>query len=214
MHSVLCFTELGGLLLSITGHFCCVVALFIPHWLTFSSGMLVNESYMLGLWKTCVNQDVGSSVCQDYRTLLDLPPQIQMGRVLMCLSVSSGALGFMVSTPALTCVKCLHDSEYCIRRTLIIFGGILFLLAGALTISIVSYIAYDTLGKFWDLNIPKDVPRWEYGKSMFFGWIGGFLLLVGGSVIIISQFYISQASELTRPQPVETNQASSYTEYV
>ncbi|MEE6519783.1 hypothetical protein FKM82_017522 [Ascaphus truei] len=214
MYSVLCFTELAGQLLSLTGYVCCLVALFIPHWLTFSSGMLVNESYLLGLWQTCVIQDVGSSVCQDYSTLLDLPLRIQVGRILVCLSVTSGTLGFIVSTPALTCVKCLDDNEQYIRRNLSIIGGVFFLLAGAMTFCPVSYFAHDALVNFWDLNIHKDVPRWEYGNAMFFGWIGGFLLLGGGTVLIISQFCITQDSGLKRHHQVEANQTSSYMEYV
>ncbi|KAM8977126.1 claudin-22-like [Pelodytes ibericus] len=206
MYSVVCFTELSGLSISLTGYICCLVALFIPRWLTFSSGMLVNENYRLGLWQTCVIQDVGSSVCQHYGTLLDLPLEIQMGRVLGCLSLCTGALGFLFSTPALTCVKCLNDNDQYVRRLLLISGGLLFTLAGASTFSYVSYLAYDSLTKFWDMNIPKDVPRWEYGDAMFSAWGGGFLLLAGGTVLIISQFYITQ--EFKRPQSAGTNSRS------
>ncbi|XP_063300501.1 putative claudin-24 [Pelobates fuscus] len=212
MHSVLCFTELLSLFISLIGYICCIVALFIPNWLTFSSGLLVNESYLIGLWQTCVIQNIGSSVCQNFGSLLDLPLQIQMGRVLVCLSLSSGTLGFLMSTPAITCVKCLDDSEYYIRRIFIIFGGVLFTLAGALIFSYVSYFAYDSLTKFWDMNIPKDVPRWEYGDAMFFAWAGGFLLLSGGIVLIASQIYLTD--ELKEPPPIGISPNNSSTEYV
>eukprot|EP00079_Xenopus_tropicalis_P015127 XP_004912399.1 PREDICTED: claudin-22-like [Xenopus tropicalis] len=152
--------------------------------------MIVNESYRLGLWQTCVIQDVGSRVCQDFHTIFDLPLQIQLGRVLMCLSVSFGALGFMVSTPALNCLKCLDDQDKYVRKIAIMVGGVLFLLAGALSICFISYFAYDALVKFW--NLPKDIPRFEYGSAMFSGWAGGFFLIAGGSVLIVSHFYTGQ----------------------
>ncbi|XP_069800982.1 putative claudin-24 [Dendropsophus ebraccatus] len=199
MEVVVCFTELAGLFLSLTGYVCCLVALFIPHWLTFSSGLLMTENYRLGLWQTCVVQDMGLSVCQEYQTPLHLPIQVRVGRVLVCLSVLIGALGFLASIPALTCVKCLDNSERHVRRMLNTFGGLFFSVAGALTFFSVSYFAYDTLIKFWDHNIPKDVPRWEFGDAMYTGWVGGFLLLSGGCVLIFSQFQFNREAELKRP---------------
>uniref|UniRef100_A0A8C5M052 Claudin n=1 Tax=Leptobrachium leishanense TaxID=445787 RepID=A0A8C5M052_9ANUR len=199
------------LFISLSGYIFCLVALCIPQWLTFSSGILVNERYLLGLWKMCVVQDVGSSVCQTFGTLLDLPLQIQIGRVLACLSLSIGAIGFLVSIPAITCVKCLDDKEKYVRRILVIFGGALFIVAGVFIFSYVSYFAYDSLTNFWDANIPKDLPRWEYGDAMFFAWIGGFLLLAGGIVLIISQLHLTK--ELEGPQATGTNPSSSNTKY-
>ncbi|XP_063813403.1 claudin-22-like [Pseudophryne corroboree] len=189
MEAVLCFAELAGLFLSLIGYVCCLVALFIPRWLTFSSGLLVNENYLLGLWETCVVQDLGLTVCQEYQIPLRLPLQVRMGRVLVCLSVFIGALGFTASVPALTCVKCLDNTDRHVRKMLAVLGGVLFAAAGALTFFSVSYFAYDTLLKFWDHNIPKGVPRGEFGDAMYTGWVGGFFLLAGGSVFILSQFH-------------------------
>ncbi|XP_069616178.1 claudin-22-like [Ranitomeya imitator] len=196
MEAVLCFSELAGLFLSLSGYICCLVALFIPYWLTSSSGLLINENYRLGLWQICVIQDVGFSVCQEYQTPQQLPIQVQMGRVLVCLSVLIGALGFMASTPALTCVKCLDNSEGHVRKMLNILGGLLFSVAGALTFYSVSYFAYDTLIKFWDRSIPKDIPRWEFGDAMYAGWFGGFFLVSGGCVLIFSQFRVTGGDEI------------------
>ncbi|XP_040195603.1 claudin-22-like [Rana temporaria] len=196
MEAVVCITELAGLFLSLSGYVCCLVALFIPQWLTYSPGLLVSEYYQLGLWKTCFVQDVGLSVCQEYQTPLHLTPQIRMGRVLVCLSVFLGALGFIASVPTLTWVKCLDDTESNVKKTLALLGGILFAVSGALTFGSVSYFAYDTLVKFWDDNIPKDIPRWEFGDAMYAGWTGGFSILSGGIVLIFSQFRASQDSEL------------------
>ncbi|XP_075054282.1 claudin-22-like [Mixophyes fleayi] len=200
MEAVLCFSELAGMFLSLIGYVCCLVALFIPHWLTFSSGLLVTENYLLGLWKTCIVQDVGLTICEEYQaSLFHLPLQIQMGRVLVSLSVFIGALGFTASTPALTCVKCLNNTERCVRKMLAVLGGVLFAVAGALTFFSVSYFAYDTLLKFWDDNIPKGIPRWEFGDAMYTGWVGGFFLLLGGSLFIFSQFHATQGPEVKLP---------------
>ncbi|KAM9320222.1 claudin-22-like [Gastrophryne carolinensis] len=187
MKAAFCFTELAGMFLSLAGYVCCLVVLFIPHWLTFSPGLLTSEYYLLGLWKTCVVQDVGLSVCQEFQTSTQLTPQIRIGRVLVCLSAITGALGFISATPALTCVKCLEDSQQ-LRKILAILGGLFFAVSGTLTFCSVSYFAYDTLIKFWDHDIPKDIPRWEFGDAMYVGWVGGFSLLSGGTVLIFSQF--------------------------
>ncbi|KAG8450546.1 hypothetical protein GDO86_002989 [Hymenochirus boettgeri] len=192
MNSKRCFTELAALSLTLIGHIFCLVSLFIPYWLTLPSGMLVNEGYRLGLWQTCVIQDVGLSVCHGHQTLLGLPLHILLGRVLVCLSVICGAFGFLISAPALSCVKCLDEHEQYVRRIFIVIGGTLFILAGALTICFVSYFAYDVFIKFWDPSIPKDTPRFEFGISMFLGWVGGLLLLLGGGVLLVSQFWSSR----------------------
>ncbi|XP_068122400.1 putative claudin-24 [Hyperolius riggenbachi] len=199
MEVVGCLIELAGLFLSLSGYVCCLVALFIPHWLTFSPGLLVSEYYLLGLWKTCVVQDVGLSVCQEYQTPLQFTPQIRAGRVLVCLSVFIGTLGFTASTPSLSWVKCLHETEKHIKKSLGILGGVLFAVSGILTFSSVSYFAYDTVVKFWDDTIPKDLPRWEFGDAMYVGWVGGFSLLSGGTILILSQFRAAQESQLKGP---------------
>lgn len=196
MEIAVCFSELASLFLSLSGYVCCLVALFMPQWLTYSPGLLVSEYYQLGLWKTCVVQDVGLSVCQEYQTPLHLTPQVRMGRVLVCLSVFLGTLGFIASIPTLNCIKCLDDTESHVKKTLALLGGILFVVSGALTFSSVSYFAYDTLVKFWDHNIPKDMPRWEFGDAMYTGWAGGVSMLLGGIVLIFSQFRSSQHSQL------------------
>lgn len=45
------------------GRVCALVTLCIPQRRTFSLGLLESEKYILGLWETCVTQDMGGGVC-------------------------------------------------------------------------------------------------------------------------------------------------------
>ncbi|XP_029459142.1 putative claudin-24 [Rhinatrema bivittatum] len=204
-----CLAEIIGLLLSLLGCVCSLVAILMPQWLTVSSGLLVNENFLLSLWETCVIQDLNRSVCKSHSNLLALPPDIRMTRIFMCLSLSHGFLGFAVATPALTCVTFLGDHEIHTKRNMIICGGILVFLAGVLTLVPVAYMTHTTAVKFWDPTLGSLVPRWECGNAMISAWLSGFLLLVGSIILIKSQFCVGRMPERMGHSPV---QPLAYTE--
>ncbi|XP_006013854.1 putative claudin-24 [Latimeria chalumnae] len=180
-----CILELVGIFLTLVGCVCSLVTTVLPQWLTFSTVLVPAELYILGLWETCV-VSAGGTECKAYDSLLNLPVDIRVARILMCTSMITGLLGFLVSVPGLTCVKCLGNSN--VKKYMKILGGVLFFLAGVTTLIPISYMAYITVVKFWDTAVPDIVPRWEFGEAMFCGWLGGFLHLPGSICLIASQY--------------------------
>lgn len=59
----------------------------------------------------------------------------------------------------------------------------------------VSYIAQATLQSLWGPDFPTDVPRGDYGHAMISGWLGGFFLLTGGLLLIVSQLSANRLAE-------------------
>ncbi|XP_039090168.1 putative claudin-24 [Hyaena hyaena] len=184
-----------GLLGSVAGQVCSLVTLCIPQWLTLSSGLLESEKYTLGLWETCVTQDTGGRVCQASASLRELAAEMLVARILMCGACVVGSLGLVAVLLGPTCVRYgAHQGSSLERRTNIA-GGALFLLAGLATLVPVSYVAHVTVQKFWGPEFPTHVPRWDYGDAMFSGWIGGFFLLTGGLLLIVSQLCANRLAE-------------------
>ncbi|KAL6107589.1 uncharacterized protein ACO6RY_18326 [Pungitius sinensis] len=186
--------ELLGLLVYVGAWLCALAATLLPQWLTMSTALLPVESYGLGLWETCVVQDVGSTECRAYDGLLGLAGYLKLARVLMCASLAVGVLGM------LTAVGGLHLVGGCggpgAKRTLMVTGGVLGAAAGLLCLIPVSYVAHMAVAHFFDDNVPDMVPRWEFGEALFLGWAGG-VLLVGAGLLLVSSRWRSQVE----PQP-------------
>ncbi|MFT7799800.1 putative claudin-24 [Arapaima gigas] len=182
-----CALELLGFFLSLAAWLCSLATTIMPQWLTLSTDLLPTESYELGLWETCVVQDLGGMECRPYDSLLGLPPDIKLARILMCLAVAMGLLGVLLPIPGLHLINsCCCDNERSAKRVLKMLGGVFCFLAGALGLVPVSYIAHLTVLRFFDESVPDVVPRWEFGNALFCGWAAGFLQLVAGVLLVTS----------------------------
>lgn len=184
----LCAMELLGVFFSIGAWICSLATTIMSTWLTLSTDLLPAESYELGLWETCVVQDLGILECRPYDSLLGLPPDIKLARILMCVTVATGLLGLLLAIPGSYWINSWNQGPEGLRvkRLMKMLGGILCLVAGILGLIPVSYIAHLTVMRFFDEAVPAIVPRWEFGDALFCGWTAGFLHLVAGSLLVTS----------------------------
>ncbi|KAG8519761.1 putative claudin-25 [Galemys pyrenaicus] len=185
----------AGLWGSAAGQLCSLVALCLPQWLTLSSGLLESERYFLGLWQTCVTQDTGDSVCQASSGQGDLTANLLVARILMCVACVTGSLGLVAVLLGVIWPRDRAHLGSCLERGADAAGGALLCLAGVATLVPVSYIAHVTLQRFWGPESPTNTPRWEFGSAMFSGWIGGFLLVTGGLLLIVSRLCARRLAE-------------------
>nr|XP_040142865.1 putative claudin-24 [Ictidomys tridecemlineatus] len=158
----LCLAQNVGLLVSVAGYVCSLVTLCIPQWLTFSSGLLQNERYMLGLWETCMTQDFRGSVCQGHTARQNLAAEMRVARILLCVASTAGSLGLVAIFLELTCLRYLGCREHSLEKNSNVVGGALFFLAGLTTLAPVSYIAHVTVQKFWGSELPTNLPSYIY----------------------------------------------------
>lgn len=198
MDTCACALELLGMLVYVGAWLCALATTLLPQWLTMSTALLPVESYELGLWETCVVQDVGGMECRAYDSLLGLSSDLKLARMLMCASLAVGMLGILVAIPGLYLVNiCKEHRGSRTKRTLTTIGGVLGMISGVLCLIPVSYMAHLAVIHFFDDKVPDVVPRWEFGDALFCGWAGGFLLIVAG-LILVTSCSCSQVE----PQPV------------
>ncbi|CAB1439287.1 unnamed protein product [Pleuronectes platessa] len=199
MDTCACALELLGMLVYVGAWLCALTTTILPQWLTMSTALLPVESYELGLWETCVVQDVGGMECRAYDSLLGLSSDIKLARILMCASLVVGMLGILVAIPGLYLVNICKEGRGCrTKRTLTTVGGLLGMVSGVLCLIPVSYMAHLAVIHFFDDKVPDVVPRWEFGDALFCGWVGGFLLVVAGLLLVTSS-WCSQVE----PQPAQ-----------
>ncbi|KAM3619336.1 uncharacterized protein V6R79_006670 [Siganus canaliculatus] len=186
------------MLLYVGAWLCALATTILPQWLTMSTALLPVESYELGLWETCVVQDVGGMECRSYDSLLGLSSDLKLARILMCASLAVGMLGMLVAIPGLYLVNsCKERRGSRAKKTFTVIGGVLGMIAGVLCLIPVSYMAHVAVMHFFDDKVPDVVPRWEFGDALFLGWAGGFLLIVAGLLLVTSCLCFQ-----VEPQPV------------
>ncbi|XP_042369164.1 putative claudin-24 [Plectropomus leopardus] len=176
--------ELSGVLVCGAAWLCSLATTLMSTWLTLSTDLLPTESYELGLWETCVVQDLGTIECRPYDGLLGLPPDIKLARILMCVTLAAGLLGLLLAIPGMRTVNSCHDRLD--KRALKMAAGALCLAAGVLGLVPVSYIAHMAVLRFFDETVPEMVPRWEFGDALFCGWTAGVLHLAAGTLLLAS----------------------------
>ncbi|XP_070621407.1 putative claudin-25 [Erythrolamprus reginae] len=171
--------QLSGLIASLFGWVLSCATNYLPLWKSLNLELNDFENWNMGLWQTCVTQMVLQ--CENYASLLALPLEIKMSRVLM---VTSNGLGFLAFSLALLGSNCLKISDPRQKRHFGIAGGALFCISGLTTLVPISWVAYNTVQEFWDQTKPDVVPRWEFGDALFLGWFAAFSLLLGGCLVI------------------------------
>lgn len=174
--------QLSGILVSLLGWVLSCLTTYLPQWKNLNLELNELEIWTMGLWQACVVQEEGGMQCKDFDSFLALPPELRISRILMFFSNGSGLLGLLVSGFGLDCLKIgeRHQEQ---KKRLLLFGGMLFWISGITAIVPVSWVAHATVQEFWDENIPDIVPRWDFGEALFVGWLAGFCLILGGSLL-------------------------------
>ncbi|XP_041862110.1 putative claudin-24 [Melanotaenia boesemani] len=187
MDTCTCALELLGMLVYVGAWLCALATTILPQWLTMSTALLPIESYDLGLWETCVVQDVGGIECRGYDSLMGLSWDLKLARILMCTALAVGVLGILLCIPGLHLIhSCKEHGGDRTKRTLTIIGGVLGIISGVLCLIPVSCMAHIAVTEFHNEQLPEVVPRWEFGDALFCGWVAGFLLIVAGLLMIAS----------------------------
>ncbi|KAM6944042.1 putative claudin-24 [Lycodopsis pacificus] len=172
------FVTFGGLVTSL-------ITTFLPLWKTMNSDLNEVENWFSGLWHTCLYTEEVGVQCKAYESIMGLPMDLQISRVLMLVSVGTGGSALLAAVAGLEGVgMCVGQPG--LKRRLLILGGVLSWVSGLTTLAPVSLVAYTTVVDFWDEGFPDVMPRWEYGEAMFSGWFGGLALVIGGTLFFVA----------------------------
>ncbi|KAG8148201.1 hypothetical protein E2320_022868 [Naja naja] len=118
--------------------------------------------------------------------LLPLLPaaSIQATRALMVISIVLGVVAIGIATMGMKCTRCGDDNKVTKAR-IAMTGGIIFLVAGLCSLVACSWSAHQIIQDFYNPLSPLN-KRYELGPSLFIGWAGAALSLLGGGMLSCS----------------------------
>ncbi|XP_013884722.1 claudin-4 [Austrofundulus limnaeus] len=175
-----------GISLSMTGLAGTMLICGLPMWKVtafIGTHLVVMQVFWEGLWMTCVSEYTGQMQCKLYDALLDLAPDLQAARGLICISLVLGCLGFLVFLLGARCTNCLSHPQ--IKARVVGSSGAVFCLAALTTMVAVAWTANAIILDFYNPRVPEVLKR-ELGAAIYIGFVASGLLFCGGAVLCLS----------------------------
>ncbi|XP_044054560.1 claudin-19 [Siniperca chuatsi] len=179
--------QLLGFFLSLVGVAATVAATFMVEWKKQSQGK--THRIYEGLWMTCSGNE--RTTCEFHQSLLKLPTEVQATRAVMLLSIFLSTVALLVSTVGMKCTRFM-DGKAESKSTTAMTGGIMFMVAGLLTLIITSWYVKMIVQTFHESH---RLQSFEFGNAVFVSWFGGLLTMAGGAFLSCRRCSRSQATE-------------------
>lgn len=176
-----------GISLSMIGVAGTILICALPMWKVtafIGTNLVVMQVFWEGLWMTCVSEYTGQMQCKLYDALLDLSPDLQAARGLICISLVLGCLGFLIFLLGARCTNCL--SHPTIKAKVVVGSGAIFGLASLTSIVAVSWTANRIISDFHNPRVPEVLKR-ELGAAIYIGFVTSGLLFCGGTILCTSR---------------------------
>uniref|UniRef100_A0A3B4WPV3 Claudin n=1 Tax=Seriola lalandi dorsalis TaxID=1841481 RepID=A0A3B4WPV3_SERLL len=175
-----------GISLSMIGVAGTILICALPMWKVtafIGTHLVVMQVFWEGLWMTCVSEYTGQLQCKLYDALLDLSPDLQAARGLICISLVLGCLGFLIFLLGARCTNCLSHPG--IKARVVLSSGAIFCLASFTTLVAVSWTANSIISDFHNPRVPEVLKR-ELGAAIYIGFVTSGLLFCGGAILCTS----------------------------
>ncbi|KAF3700994.1 Claudin-11 [Channa argus] len=207
--------HLGGFFISCIGWLCIIIATATNDWVYMCKYGLntckkMDELETKGPWENCVVSP-GLYHCGSLTQILDLPAYIQTTRALMITGSILGlpAVGMLLmSMPCISLGSETQSSKN--KRT--ILGGVLTLIAAFC--GLVSTV-------WFPIGAHQEHALMSFGFSLYTGWVGTILFLLGGCIFTCcssesshssqsnNRFYYSKQGSGNQPAASSVNHAKS-----
>ncbi|XP_067306143.1 claudin-4 isoform X1 [Pseudorasbora parva] len=190
--------ELIGIVSCVLGWLLAIVACALPMWRVtafIGSNIVTAQIIWDGLWMSCVVQSTGQMQCKVYDSMLALSQDLQAARALTVISILLTVLAVLVSIGGAKCTNCIEDESS--KAKVMIFGGVIFIVAGLMQLIPVSWSANSIIRDFYNPLLP-DAQRRELGAALYIGWAAAALLIMGGSLLCCS-------SESSSSEPISSS---------
>ncbi|XP_078278790.1 claudin-4-like [Rhinoraja longicauda] len=178
--------QILGIALCVIGWVGAIITCVLPMWRVtafIGNNIVVAQIIWEGLWMNCIVQSTGQMQCKVYDSLLALSQDLQASRALTVIAIVVGILGLFISIVGGKCTNCIENEVTKAKVTII--AGILFILAGLLTLIPVSWSANTIIKDFYN-PLVTDAQRRELGASLYIGWGTSGLMLLGGALLCCS----------------------------
>ncbi|XP_054649165.1 claudin-4-like [Dunckerocampus dactyliophorus] len=169
--------------------------------------LVVMQVFWEGLWMTCVSEYTGQMQCKLYDALLDLSPDLQAARGLVCISLVLGCLAFLVFLLGARCTKCLSHPR--VKTRVVLGSGVIFCLAALASLVAVSWTANTIIRDFHNPRVPEVLKR-ELGAAIYIGFVTSGLLFCGGVILCASRSPPRATFYSSGYKPTRTSAHSSY----
>ncbi|XP_036379810.1 claudin-4-like [Megalops cyprinoides] len=179
-------TEVVGIILSFVGFLGVVIVCGLPMWKEtdyVGANVVTAQIVWDGLWMNCVTQSTGQMQCRMHESLLRLSQDLQGARAMVIISILLGCVGVTLASVGGKCTHCVEDESS--KAKMVVFGGVLCILAGVLCLIPVSWSAATTIRDFQNPLVTVTQKR-ELGAAIYIGWATSGLLIIGGSILCTS----------------------------
>ncbi|KAL7397656.1 hypothetical protein ABVT39_025884 [Epinephelus coioides] len=190
--------QLLGFLLSLIGLATTVAATMMVEWKKQYQGK--SHRIYEGLWMSCSGNE--RTTCEFHQYLLKLPTEIQATRAVMLISIFLSTVALLVSTVGMKCTHFMDGKPESKSLTAMI-GGIMFMIAGLLTLIITSWYVKMIVHYVHESH---RLYSFEFGKAVFVSWAGGLLTMAGGAFLSCRRCSRSQSNgSISSNQLLATN---------
>ncbi|KAL7373911.1 hypothetical protein ABVT39_017474 [Epinephelus coioides] len=177
---------------------------------TVATCVRMDELGSRGLWAECVISPALYH-CVALNQILTLPAYVQTSRALMICACLLGLPAMLLVLMSMPCVRLQNDNSAVKQRRARV-GGILFIIMAVF--GIISTV-------WFPIGVHQDEGLMSFGFSLYAGWVGTALCLLGGSVILCcygtdpgtpsrdNSFYYSRQGGTATPLDPPANHAKS-----
>lgn len=179
--------EILALVLGFFGLFGTVTVTALPMWRVsafIGANLIVMEDLWEGLWMVCFRQGDIKMQCKVYDSMLELPPELQAARGLMCFSIILVVIALFVTGCGTQKSNCCGDDMKSKNITLAL-GASLYLLSVVTTLIPVSWVGHTVIRNFYNPTV-VDARKRELGMALFIGWATCGVLLITGIILLVS----------------------------
>ncbi|XP_041096992.1 claudin-4-like [Polyodon spathula] len=178
--------QILGIALAIIGWIGTIIICALPMWKVtafIGSNIVTSQVIWEGLWMNCVVQSTGQMQCKIYDSMLALPQDLQAARALVVIALLVSLFALLLSIVGGKCTNCVEDEST--KAKICIVSGIIFIIAGVLTMIPVCWSANTIIRDFYN-PLLTDAQRRELGASLYIGWGAAGLLILGGGLLCCS----------------------------
>lgn len=172
------FRQLSGSAASCVGWVGVIIATATNDWVrtcdySVTTCMRLDELGTKGLWAECVISPALYH-CVSLNQILTLPAYVQTSRALMICACLLGLPAMAMVMMSMPCVQLRDETPRTKRRRAIMGGALILIIA---LCGIVSTV-------WFPIGAHHDEGLMSFGSSLYAGWVGSALCLLGGAMIL------------------------------
>ncbi|KAG7256303.1 hypothetical protein CRUP_030062 [Coryphaenoides rupestris] len=181
--------QFGGFLMGCLGWLCILVAVSTNNWVLMCKyGMNAckksEESKIKGPWAEC-SVSAAHYECQPLTQILELPAYIHTTRALMIAASTLSVLAVVLLLMSLPCISVGSSEPTSAKNRQAMLGGLCFVFVGVCA----------TVSTVWfPIGVHGEQDLRSFGYSLYVGWVGSVLALLGGLLIICCSLSSSSSS--------------------